>query len=217
MSPTAPPALLFTAPGCPHCPGVKAALLKLHEEGVIGTLEVISVTDQPQQAAALGIRTVPWLRLGEFILTGAQRPQQLRRWAERAGDPAAMSDYLSELLATGGLAEAERLLRAQPQQLPALLALLQNEESPIQVRLGVSAILEGFEGDEPLRALLPQLIALSAHPDHRLRSDGCHLLGLSHDEGARAALLRCQHDPHPEVREIATEALLSLPPGSTTD
>lgn len=217
MSPTAPSALLFTAPGCPHCPGVKAALQKLHEEGVVGTLEVISVTEQPQQAAELGIRSVPWLRLGEFLLTGAQTPQQLRQWAQRAGDPAAMSDYLSKLLATGGLEEAEQLLRTQPQQLPALLVLLQNGESPIQVRLGVSAILEGFEGDEPLRALLPQLIALSEHPDHRLRSDGCHLLGLTHDEQARAALLRCQHDPHPEVREIATEALLSLHPGGPTN
>jgi hypothetical protein len=191
---------------------VKAALEKLHEEGMIGELEVVSIAEQPQRAAGLGIRSVPWLRLGEFTLTGAQTPQQLRQWAERAGDPAAMSDYLAHLLAEGGLGEAEQLLRTQPQHLPALLALLQDEEGPIQVRLGVSAIIEGFEGSETLRALLPQLIALSEHPDHRLRSDGCHFLGLSHDEGARAALLRCQHDAHPEVREIATEALVSLNP-----
>lgn len=217
MSPTAPPALLFTAPGCPHCPGVKAALRKLRDEGVVGALEVVSISEQPARAAELGVRSVPWLRLGEFILTGAQTPQQLRQWAQRAGEPAAMSDYLGQLLATGGLEEATALLEAQPQHLAALLTLLQDEESPIQVRLGVSAILEGFEGRAPLVALLPRLIALSEHPDHRLRSDGCHLLGLSHDEGARQPLLRALHDPHPEVREIADEALSALHPDGPTD
>jgi len=213
MPQTAPHALLLTAPGCPHCPGVKAALEKLHQEGVIGQLEVISISEQPERAAELGVRSVPWLKLGAFILTGAQTPQQLRQWAERAADPDGMGRYLAHLLKEGGLGEAQKLLAAQPQHLGALLALLEDEQSPIQVRLGVSAILEGLEGSAALRGLLPALIALSEHPDHRLRSDACHFLGLRHDEGARAALHRCQYDDHPEVREIAAEALVSLSPG----
>lgn len=212
MSASAPHALLFTAPGCPHCPGVKAALERLHQEGVVGELEVVNIAEQPQRAAEWGVRSVPWLRLGEFILTGAQTPQQLRQWAGRAGDPAGMSGYLAHLLKEGGLAEAEQLLRTQPQHLAALLPLLLDEESPIQVRLGVSAIIEGFEDSEPLRQLLPEFITLSSHPDHRLRSDACYFLGLSHDAAAREALQRSRHDDHPEVREIADEALATLPP-----
>jgi HEAT repeat protein len=191
---------------------VKAALERLQQEGVVGELEVINIAEQPQRATELGVRSVPWLRLGEFILTGSQTPQQLRQWAERAGDPAGMSGYLAHLLKEGGLAEAEQLLRGQPQHLAALLPLLSDEESPIQVRLGVSAIIEGFEESEPLRQLLPELITLSTHPDHRLRSDACYFLGLSHDAAAREALQRCRHDDHPEVREIADEALAGLPP-----
>ena len=210
MSSTSPKALLFTAPGCPHCPGVKAALEKLHQEGVVGELQVISIAEQPEKAAELGVRSVPWLRLGEFILTGAQTPQQLRQWSERAADPAGMSGYLAHLLKDGELASAEKLLATQPQHLPALLPLLEDKESPIQVRIGISALIEGFEGSAALRRLLPRLITLSEHPDHRLRSDACHFLGLSHHKGAKEALQRCQHDMHPEVREIAEEALLSL-------
>ena len=78
------------------------------------------------------------------------------------------------------------------------------------MRIGVSAILEGFEGKAPLRGLVAQLIALSESPDHRLRSDACHLLGLSHDPAARPALQRCSEDEHEEVREIAAEALQLL-------
>jgi glutaredoxin len=207
---SSPHALLFTAPGCPHCPGVKAALEKLHQEGVVAALEVHNITEQPERAAELGIRSVPWLKLGEFILSGAQTPQQLRQWAERAAAPGGMSGYLGHLLKGGELNEAEKLLSAQPQHLSALLPLLEDAESPIQVRLGVSAILEGFEQSQPLRQLLPRLIALSEHPDHRLRSDACHFLGLSHDEGARSALQRRLNDDHEEVREIAIEALALL-------
>jgi glutaredoxin len=203
-------ALLFTAPGCPHCPGVKAALQKLQQEGLLSELEVHDIRQEPDRATELGIRSVPWLRLGDFILSGAQTPQQLRQWTERAADPAGMSGYLGHLLKGGELSEAEQLLNTQPQHLPALLVLLEDEESPIQVRLGVSAILEGFEDSQPLRELLPQLIALSDHPDHRLRSDACHFLGLSHDAAARPALQRCTADDHAEVREIASEALQLL-------
>lgn len=207
---TLPHALLFTAPGCPHCPGVKAALQKLQQEGVIATLALHDISQEAEKAAALGVRSVPWLKLGEFILTGAQSPQQLRQWAERAAHPGGMSGYLAHLLKDGELATAEQFLAAQPQHLHALLPLLEDAESPIQVRIGVSALLEGFEGSAALRGLLPQLIALSEDPDHRLRSDACHFLGLSHDTAAREALQRCTGDDHAEVREIATEALLSL-------
>lgn len=205
-----PHALLFTAPGCPHCPGVKAALIKLQSEGIIAKLEIHDISDEPERAAELGIRSVPWLKLGEFILSGAQTPQQLRQWAERAAEPGGMSGYLSHLLREGQLAEAETLLRSQPQHLPALLPLLEDTLSPIQVRLGVSAILESIEGTSALQSLLPQLITLSKHPDHRLRSDACYFLGLTHDERARETLQLCSLDDHSEVREIALEALSSL-------
>jgi hypothetical protein len=189
---------------------VKAALERLRDEGLIEALEVVDISAHPHRAAELGVRSVPWLKLGEFILSGAQSPQQLRQWTARAADPAGMSGYLAHLLRGGELGEAEKLLAAQPQHLGALLHLLEDEESPIQVRLGASALLEGYEGNARLQELLPQLIALSGHADHRLRSDACHLLGLSHASGAREALQRCAEDDNAEVREIALEALESL-------
>jgi thioredoxin-like negative regulator of GroEL len=209
MSENAPHALLFTAPGCPHCPGVKAALEKLHNEGVIASLETVSIADAPERAEELGIRSVPWLQLGEFILTGAQTPQQLRQWAERAasGD---VRDYLQDLLANGELAATETHLSNAPQHLPALLSLLTAVNAPIQVRMGVAAIIEGLEGQPALQQLLPTLIEMSQHSDHRLRSDACYFLGLSHNPDALAALQERVADDNSEVREIAAEAIQSI-------
>ncbi len=207
MPEIAPHALLFTAPGCPHCPGVKATLEKLLAEGVITSLKVLSVVDEQARAAELGVRSVPWLQLGEFVLTGAQTPQELRQWAERAADPRGMSGYLEHLLANGELSEAEALLQRQPQHLDALLSLLGTPDTPIQVRLGIGAILESMEDTDTLRTLLPALVRFSANGDHRVRSDACHYLGLTHSKDALPALRIRLEDDHPEVREIAADAI----------
>jgi glutaredoxin len=206
----APHALLFTAPGCPHCPGVKAALEKLRDEGLLSELEVVDVTTDPTRAAELGVRSVPWLKLGEFILTGAQTPQQLRDWAERAAGNASMTDYLQHLLANGELEQAERLVEKEPGHIESLLPLLAKSDTPMQVRIGISALIEGLEGSDALLQLLPALIAMSEHDDHRLRNDACHFLGLSHSPMAEAPLKRCLEDENGEVREIAAEALEAL-------
>ncbi|MCW8827857.1 MAG: HEAT repeat domain-containing protein [Gammaproteobacteria bacterium] len=203
----APHALLFTAPGCPHCPGIKAALEKLHQEGVVGELEVVSIAEDQGRAAEMGVRSVPWLKLGEFVLTGAQTPQQLREWAEKAAGSADMVDYLEHQLANGELDEAQAMLAKAPQHLEALLSLLEQPEAKIQVRLGVSAIIEGMEGSEALQKLVPRLIIMSEHSDHQLRSDACHFLGLSHSKEAEAALRKRLEDDNEEVREIAAESL----------
>lgn len=203
-------ALLFTAPGCPHCPGVKAALEKLLAERLLSGLEVIDVSQDPARADELGIRSVPWLRLGEFILTGAQTPQQLRDWAERASGEQDMESYLQHLLANGELNQAEALLERSPQHIEGLLPLLGKADTPVQVRIGISAILEGLEGSETLQHLLPALIAMSEDPDHRLRSDACHFLGLSHSPEAEPVLRLRLEDINAEVREIAAEALETL-------
>lgn len=200
-------ALLLTAPGCPHCPGVKTALEGLLKEGKIASLEVIDISRQPDKAEEFGVRSVPWLRLGDLILTGAQSPQALRNWAEKAAGDTDIGAYLKHLLGNGELDQAEALLQRDPHHLGALLALLEEPERPMQVALGVSAILEGMAGQAQLNILLPELVRLSQHPEHRLRSDACHYLGLLDHPQATAALQARLGDEHHEVREIAAEAL----------
>ncbi len=206
----APDALLFTAPGCPHCPGVKAALQRLQQEGLIGTLEVVDIAQAGERAAGLGVRSVPWLRLGEYTLTGAQSPQALREWAHKASSDEGFADYIRELLADGRLGEAEEKLAQAPQRLSELLPLLTDQAAPMNVRLGLGALLEGLAGSAALKTVLPQLGELSTHADHRVRSDACHYLGLTGDSAALEWLRARLDDEHPEVREIAAEAVEAL-------
>jgi hypothetical protein len=210
MNTTTPDALLFIAPGCAHCPAVLQGLSELVKQELIGKLRVVNVAAHPEQAAEYGVRAAPWLRLGPFTLTGAQSPVELRQWAEWANSEEGAAHYVEHLLKQGGYQQAVAFIAEDTQRLKPLLALIANTEAGIDVRLGVSALLEAYANTPALQKLLPQLAELTRHADHRVRADACHLLGLTGSAVARTYVENCLSDAHEEVREIAAEALAEL-------
>lgn len=203
-------ALLFLSSHCPHCPAVLAALTDLLKQGSIGRLEAVNLEVQPEAAATLGVRSVPWLRLGPFVLTGARTPGELADWARRASGEEGMVDAFHDLLKTGELQQVLDLVAARPERLAALLPIVGNPEASMNVRLGAGAVLEEYAGSPPLMAIVAALGALSRHADARVRADACHYLGLARHEEARPWLAARLDDDDPDVREIALEALESL-------
>jgi len=207
ISPMPPDALLFVAPGCPHCATVLRGLNQLAMQKLIGKLTVIDVAEHPEQAAEYGVRAAPWLRLGPFTLTGAHSAAELRMWADWANGEAGTAHYIEHLLEQGGYRQAAAFIDADTQRLRPLLGIVADPGAKLEVRLGVSALLEAHANSPSLQNLLPQLAELSRHADHRVRADACHLLGLSGSAAARAHIETCLNDVHEEVREIAEEAL----------
>jgi hypothetical protein len=206
----APDAVLLLHATCPHCPAVLNTLAELVKQGALGSLEVVNITAKPERAEALGIRSVPWYRIGDFELNGRRSPEELRLWAERARDDSGMAAYFDELLQQQGIATVEHILAQHPRHFSAVLTLLGDPDSAIQTRLGIGAILESYAGTATLRGLLTPLAELTRHSDHRLRTDACHYLGLTHAEQARPYLSACLQDTNAEVRETAADSLALL-------
>ncbi|MFA5627014.1 MAG: HEAT repeat domain-containing protein [Thiohalomonadaceae bacterium] len=207
MSAVTPDALLFIAPGCPHCPIVLQGLSEMVKQGAIGRLEVINVAAHPELAAGMGVRAAPWTRLGEFELEGAQTPQELQHWLELAKRSDGLVRYLEQLLKDGQLTRAEQLLERHPDWLAHLLPLLTQAELPLQVRLGIGALIEGMAGHAELKKLLPTLAELSQSEDQGLRADACHYLALTGSPDAIPYLQQRLGDESKDVREIAQEGL----------
>jgi hypothetical protein len=205
-----PDALLLVVASCPHCPAVLASLAAMAKDGILGRLEVINVAVHPEVAESLGVRSLPWVRIGPFELAGARGRPELEEWARRAGSGHGMADYFHTLLKDGELARVRAMIEASPELLAALLPIVANPEASINVRIGASVIFEGQAGGVALRALLPQLADLAAHGDARVRADACFYLGLCRTAAARPALAACLADAAAEVREIAAEALAEL-------
>ncbi len=210
MTQTNPPPLsaeLLIATGCAHCPVVLEGLTGLIKEGVIAHLTVSNIVADPGRARELGVRSVPWLQLGPFTLQGLHSPAELREWAERAGSMEGMGVYLAEQLKQGKLAEMEKLLADQPQWLPAIIPLLEDPQTDIQVRIGIDAILESLAESVDMSALVPELGRLSASDNASIRADTSHYLALIGGEAAIPYLRARLQDEDEDVREAAREAL----------
>ncbi len=208
---TSPPdAELLIATGCAHCPVVLQGLVDLIKEGRIGRLQVTNIVEHPELAREKGVRSVPWLQLGPFTLEGLHSPAELREWAEQAGSLEGMSRYLAEKLKQGRLEEMTTFLSEHPQWLPALIPLLEDEDTDIKVRIGVDALLEALADRVDLSPLIPELARLAQSPNRSLRSDALHYLALTRSPEALAPIRARLEDENPEVREFARESLAEL-------
>lgn len=203
----------MTAPGCPHCAGMKQGLQHLYDEGLLSQLEVVDISQQPDRAEQYGVRSVPWCELGRFELAGAHSEGELRQWAEQATLDEGMLVYLGELLGSGQLAIAERILRRYPGELPWLLALMQDNEQSINVHIGIGALFESLQGEALLADLVDELGKLTRHDEARVRGDACHYLALTGDARALPSLEAALQDDNDDVREIAAEGLELLKEG----
>lgn len=200
-------ALLFTSPSCAHCPGLKAALQTLLDEGEISALEIMDVTVKTMHAQSLGIKSVPWLQLGPFQFEGALSLGELRTWAECAKREDGLKIYFYEMLKSGKRAKVENMIRQQPEHAAILGDLLLDNTASMAVRIGIGAVLEEFQGSDLLATLVPKLVQILHQQEPRNRADAAHYLSLIANPTALHALRNCLQDADAEVQEIAREAL----------
>jgi thioredoxin-like negative regulator of GroEL len=203
----APDALLLLSSHCPHCPAVLSALADLLKQGVIGRLEAVNLEQRPEVGQALGVRSVPWMRIGRIELAGMHGKAELAEWAAKADSEEGMADWFHTLLKEGQLPKVQEMIEAEPGLLAAVLPIVGNVEASLNVRLGAGVLFEEFSDRDALRALLPRLGELSQHADARVRADACHYLGLTADISARHWLEDRLADDNADVREIAAESL----------
>jgi thiol-disulfide isomerase/thioredoxin len=206
----APDALLLISTHCPHCPAMLSALADLVKQGMIGRLEAVNLEQHPEVGQTLGVRSVPWVRIGRIELAGVHSPTELADWAAKADSAPGVADYFHLLLKEGQLPKVQAMIEADPALLAAVLPIVGNVEASLNVRLGAGVLLENFAGTDALRALLPRLGELSQHEDTRVRADACYYLGLSGDSAARPWLDPRLTDEDADVREIAAESLQAI-------
>ncbi len=203
--------LLFTSTNCPHCAALKDSFKKLQQQAQIGHLSIVNIEQHPEQAAEYGIRSVPWFKIAELEFVGAHSPKELTYWVNNADTPAGIRQYLVEQLEAGKLQQTEQQLKRHPDWMAICIPVLADMQSPLQARIGISAIFESMAGEPVLEMILAPLEELLASDDARTRGDACHLLSLINHSHAKQLVRQCLQDPDPQVREIAEEAIADSP------
>lgn len=211
-NPAVPDAEVMIATGCAHCPAVLAGLVELTKQGLLGRLEVVNVQLHPEAAASRNARSVPWTRIGPFVLEGLYSVEQLRSWARLAASGEGMSDYLSELLQNQKIEQALKMIHDSSTLLDNLVELAADLETPMGVRIGVGALFEELAGEARLAPALPGLLDMTRSEAPQLRADGAYYIGLIGRDVAEAHLRPLLEDENHEVREIAADALAPSDP-----
>lgn len=202
-------ALVYIGSGCPHCPAVLDGLARLVKDGRLARLEVVNLS-VAEPAPGDRVRSVPWVRIGPFELVGAVGAGDLADWAEWAATGEGWGAYYAHLLENRRLDEAERLIVERPGTLPDLLSLLGEADTPMALRIGIAALLEGLADGPVLVQAVPVLEQLTLSDLPQTRADACHFLGLAGDLGAIPTVRRLLEDEQPDVREIAADTLALL-------
>ena len=207
---TPPKALLFVTSQCPHCPSVMQSLSELVKSGELSQLEIINLQFASQQAEKLNIKSVPWLKLGKFELTGLRDKQDLRQWIKRLDHEEATADYFIELMLSGELNKVEQLVKQHTEMFPALISLISLQGKHLSARIGAGAIIEALSGSDLLKNNLPLLAELTHHKEAGVRNDACYYLGLTQDERAIPHIEALLNDHDHDVKETAAEMLEEL-------
>lgn len=204
---TPPDALFLLGTHCPHCPTVLQGLANLVKAGTLGSLKIVNIEQRGDIARELGVRTVPWVRIGAFELEGLRSEKELREWAVKATANTGMTDWLDELLSSGNIRKPLERIKSEPALMDALLELFTDPDTGLNIRIGISAIMEDLQGTETLSSIVNRLGELTRHEDARIRGDACHYLALSGDPAATAYIKPLLKDEDENVREVARESL----------
>ena len=207
---TSPEVLMLMGTQCTYCGPMMQMLMEFMKLGQIAELRLVNIENAPELASELGVRSVPWLKIGPFELTGSRTKKELQLWLQRASSLDGVSDYLVEVLSEGNIKAASKLIKGYPQALENVIDLMADPEAKINVRLGVGVIIEEMAESETVYSVFPRLLDYLSNEDARIRGDACHYLSLTKDRSYIPDIERLHADASEEVREIAQDSLDDL-------
>jgi hypothetical protein len=195
---------------CSYCGPMMQALIDLMKAGKIGKLEILNIEENIDFVRQQGVRSVPWLKIGDFELIGKQTIDEIEQWLKRATSAEGMRQYIAQMLTQGDIKTILALVGKQPKVLATILSLLNAGDAKINIRLGIGVIMETYAETKIFKPYIAQLGAYLKHKDARVRADACHYLSLTKDKQQYKAIEKLINDESAEVREIAQESLVAL-------
>lgn len=205
---------LFVATGCSHCPLVLNELSEQLKKGAIAELKIINIAVDNTRADELNIRSVPWFSLANshsfMIFSGNYSAKEIQHGLKTAKSSEGMKNYIEEFLSKGELMTITQAINIQPSVLSSVIAMLGDEETSMDIRIGLDVLIEQFSTTNILQNHTNELkkIALSDMP--RLQIDALHYIALTGDVKNKIFLQDQIENSNPQIKEAALEAIETL-------
>jgi len=208
--PQEPEVLLLTSSHCVHCTAVMQVVTAMVKQGDIAALKIINLEKRPELAQQLGVRSVPWLKIGEFVFEGELSAIEIKHWIDEAGAQQGEKVYLSGMLIEGKVDKVIDYIKQTPDALQTVAEFMLDADAKINLKLGVGVIFEEFAMDSLIDGVIEQLLEYINHEDARVRGDACHYLSLTGRKAFIPVFENCLLDNDADVRAIAQESLDDL-------
>lgn len=205
---------LFVATGCIHCPVVLKELSEQLKKGKISSLNVTNIAVDNQRAEELNIRSVPWFSLRNeksfMIFSGKHSPKEIQQWLSRTQSENTMQEYIEEYLSSGQLLTVIQAVQIEPKIFNTIISMLEDEETSMETRIGLDALIESFSTTDILKSHSSSLQRIASTDNPRLQIDALHYIALTADPKNKDYLKEFAGYKDQQVRDAAIEALETL-------
>ena len=198
---------VFVSPLCTNCPKVVEVVIKLAAVNSLLSVSIIDIAHFKKMAEQYSLKSVPATIIDDdLVIIGVLTVERLAELLAQRGTAAYERERVRSLLESGLSSKVADLIVIGKES-ETLVTLF--KEGDFFTRMGVLVAFEEAleKNPEPVKKMVPQLIELLSHEDHRIRGDIADLLGKVGDPRSIPHLERLTSDPHPEVVEAAEEAL----------
>ncbi len=197
---------LFVMQGCHACPEMERTFHDLKHKGEISELKVFDVNEYPQLAQQYNIRSVPYYMINGVAFTGLKSQSEILKLLQ-SGEIQNIRFWIAEKLAEGQLAEVETRVVQQPETREAVMQLLEDIDTPLMLRIGLSAVIESLAEHGVLSDFEARFVELANHPQDRIAIDAIYYLQLLSTPLTLTKLAEIVQSGRPELQQQAQELL----------
>ncbi len=179
---------------------------RMHQQGAISQFEVFDVQQNPELAQQHNIRSVPYYLINGVAFSGLKTRREIDQLLDKT-DADKWVDMINDSLAGGELEPVEQAVRKQPAARAAMIKLLDDPQTALLVRIGLTAVIETLATEGLLNEHEQDFILMTTHADERIAVDALYYLSLINTPDSLAALQELAENGPLVLREHALELL----------
>ena len=205
---------LLIATGCRHCPVILKELTEQLKKGELASLKITNIAVKNKRAEELNVRSVPWFSLSNknsfMIFSGEHSPKEVQQWLASSQAKNGMQEYIESFLGDGQLMTIVQAIQIKPEIFSHVLSMIKDEETSMDVRIGLDVLIENFSASEILQKYTAELKSIASSDNLRLKIDALHYIALTGDIKNKDFLQEKTKDSDVQVKDAAIEALETL-------
>lgn len=205
---------LFIATGCRHCPIVLNKLSEQLKKGELSSLKITNIAVDNKRAEELNVRSVPWFSLSNknsfMVFSGAHTAKEIQQWLITSQTENGMQKYIEQHLASGEIMTIVQAIQINPEIFSHVLTMIEDEETSMDIRIGLDVLIENFSASETLQKYTHELKVIASSDNLRLKIDALHYIALTGDIKNKDFLQGKTKDADMQIKDAAIEALETL-------